>query len=74
MSQQLKEMGIQHGMSQRIARKAGVSANVVSNVLNNKDGVSHSMRLKVAQAAKQVVALVRQEQAKTALLLATLAD
>lgn len=64
MKNEVKNKGITHGMVSRIAKEAGVSANSASNVLNNKDSVSHVMRLKVALAAKKILRLVERERIK----------
>ena len=72
MKNEVKDKGITHGMVARIAKAAGVSPNSASNVLNDKPGVSHAMRLKVATAAKKVMRLVERERTKSLNALAAL--
>lgn len=70
MNPQEEKNPIPHGLTKRIAEKAGVSANTAAKVLKNKEGVSEVMRRKVGLVAKKLIAEFKREQAKNNQLLA----
>lgn len=72
MNSELKTHNIPHGQGKAIAELAGVSQATVANVLNNKRSVAVDTRLRVMQAAKEVLARLAKKAAKADKLLASL--
>lgn len=69
MTNEMKQIGVQHGQAKLIADRAGVSTATVSKVLNGHEGVKETTKLRIAKAIRAVVSATARARQKTEQLL-----
>ena len=69
MTDEMKQLGVQHGQSKLIADQAGVSTATVSKVLNGHNGVKETTKLRIARAIRAVVSATARDRQETEELL-----